>query len=68
MFYLRSRGVQVLPLLAPGYAAEIQQGQMYLKEALDHLRNLRLSLFLWDVVCFLFWFIFSVWTYHLLLD
>ena len=36
-----------------GYAAGIQLGQLYLREALDNPRSLRLSWFLQDILCFL---------------
>ena len=62
---LSSRRSQFLLLLTPGYAAGIQRGQVYLQEALHHLRSLRLSLFLLDIVSFLFIFL---WRHFLLLD
>ena len=38
-------------ILAPGCAAGIRFGQMYLLEVLDHLRSLRLLQFLFFYVC-----------------
>ena len=47
LFYLRSSRSQCFLLLAPGYAAGIWLGQVYLQEAQDHLR---LSSPLWNIV------------------
>ena len=51
-----------LQLFSLGYAAAIRFGKMYLRETLDHLRSLRLSLFCQDIAYFLS-FRWNAWDY-----